>query len=199
VTHKISSVYSVPQSSIKTELFTNGPVESAFTVYADFPGTSHRGDTAMTSARGSLLLPYSLPNLSRSLVLIFQPTSLGSTSTKPARSSVATRLRSLAMARRVASRTGLCRTRGPPRGATEGTSRSRRLARTVGSRSRRWRARRKEREREREKRREPSGCKKRGDIICNIGVVVVEAIPSRRTPSMLPSLRIPLRCIGHKM
>jgi cathepsin B len=35
--HKISSVYSVPASSLKTELFTNGPVESAFTVYADFP------------------------------------------------------------------------------------------------------------------------------------------------------------------
>jgi cathepsin B len=36
-THKISSVYSVPASSIKTELFTNGPIESAFTVYGDFP------------------------------------------------------------------------------------------------------------------------------------------------------------------
>jgi cathepsin B len=36
-THKISTVYSVPASSIKTEIYTNGPVESAFTVYADFP------------------------------------------------------------------------------------------------------------------------------------------------------------------
>jgi len=34
--HKISTVYSVGVDQLKTELATNGPVESAFTVYADF-------------------------------------------------------------------------------------------------------------------------------------------------------------------
>lgn len=34
--HKLGSVYNVPASQLKTELATNGPVESAFTVYADF-------------------------------------------------------------------------------------------------------------------------------------------------------------------
>mmetsp|Transcript_26285 Transcript_26285/g.76824 ORF Transcript_26285/g.76824 Transcript_26285/m.76824 type:complete len:174 (-) Transcript_26285:340-861(-) len=34
--HAISSVYSVPVSQLKAELATKGPVESAFTVYADF-------------------------------------------------------------------------------------------------------------------------------------------------------------------
>jgi len=34
--HKLKSVYSVSAAQLKTELATNGPVESAFTVYADF-------------------------------------------------------------------------------------------------------------------------------------------------------------------
>jgi len=34
--HKLKSVYSVPVAQLKAELATNGPVESAFTVYADF-------------------------------------------------------------------------------------------------------------------------------------------------------------------
>jgi len=34
--HKLKTVYSVPASQLMAELATNGPVESAFTVYADF-------------------------------------------------------------------------------------------------------------------------------------------------------------------
>jgi len=34
--HKLSSVYSVPVEQMKAELSKNGPIESAFTVYADF-------------------------------------------------------------------------------------------------------------------------------------------------------------------
>jgi len=34
--HKLDSVYNVPSSQLMAELATNGPVESAFTVYADF-------------------------------------------------------------------------------------------------------------------------------------------------------------------
>jgi cathepsin B len=34
--HKIKTVYNVPASQIMAELVKNGPVESAFTVYADF-------------------------------------------------------------------------------------------------------------------------------------------------------------------
>ena len=35
--HKLSSVYSVDVAQLKAELVNKGPVESAFTVYADFP------------------------------------------------------------------------------------------------------------------------------------------------------------------
>jgi cathepsin B len=34
--HQLQNVYSVPESQMMAELATNGPVESAFTVYADF-------------------------------------------------------------------------------------------------------------------------------------------------------------------
>ena len=34
--HKLKSVYRVPVEQLKAELANNGPVESAFTVYADF-------------------------------------------------------------------------------------------------------------------------------------------------------------------
>ena len=124
--HKLSSVYSVDVAQLKAELVNKGPVESAFTVYADFPTYKsgvykHTTGSALgghaikiigfgTEDNSNYCMPHALatPRLAdrTSLMLL----GLGLLCHSRVRASPPEQ--------------GSCKTRGRPRGATAATSRS---------------------------------------------------------------------------